>query len=325
MVNFIDRLLSYNLSVDENQDDKQAAYEVRRAEMMRLVERRLRPDAGASTIADDACVSRFHFQRVFRHVMGEAPGEMERRLRLERAAHALRSTKVEVMSVALDAGYASIEGFSRAFRRAYGQSPRQFRKQRSTAVDLVGASHVHFDARTSSLRTVNKGGKGMDLVDRMLDNDYRAKRALLEASLKLSDAQLDAPLLTRIRIEPWWEPDNSLRQVLGRLTDTIWAAEMLKTVGWPHSGEGWIENGQATNASNVSDMIRQLDGYYRDYAPFVKHVKENDLWETTWVDAGCEPAETFTYATVIEYSLERGIYRRFVCQGLLEQMALASR
>ena len=165
----------------------------------------------------------------------------------------------------------------------------------------------------------------MDLIDRMLDNDYRSKRALLESALKLTDEQLDAPLLMRLRIEPWLEPDNSLRQVLGRLTDMIWASEMLKTVGWPHSGEGWIENGQATNARLVSDMIEQLDGYYRDYAPFVRHVKENDLWETTWVDAGCEPAETFTYATVIEYSLERSIHRRFLCQGLLEQAALKSR
>jgi len=292
--------------------------------MMRLVERRLRPDARASTIADDACVSRFHFQRVFRNVMGEAPGELERRLRLERAAHALRSTRAAVMTVALDAGYASIEGFSRAFRRAYGQSPREFRKQRSTVVDLVGASHVHFDARTSSLRTVNKGGKGMDLVDRMLDNDYRAKRAVLEASLKLSDAQLDAPLLTRIRIEPWWEPDGTLREMLTRLTDMLWVAELLKTVGWPHSGDGWLRDGEVFQATSVGQMIEQLDGFYRDYLPFVKHVKTNDLWETTWVDAACEPAETFSYATVIEYCLQRSMVRGFIAQGLLAQAATVS-
>ena len=137
--------------MDEKQDDKQAAYQVRRAEMMRLVERRLQRESAASSMANDACVSRFHFQRIFRDVMGETPGELERRLRLERAAHALRTTKGDVMTIALDAGYASIEGFSRAFRRAYGQSPRQFRKLRSGSVDLVGASHVHFDARTSTL------------------------------------------------------------------------------------------------------------------------------------------------------------------------------
>jgi AraC family transcriptional regulator len=306
--------------VDEKQDDKRAAYELRRAEMMRLVERRLRSDAGASALADDACVSRFHFQRVFRHLLGEAPGKLERRLRLERAANTLLSTKADVMTVALDAGYASIEGFSRAFRRAYGESPRDFRKQRGTIVDLHGASHVHFDARTLSLRMMNKGGKGMDLVDRMLDNDYRAKRALLEASLKLSEAQLDAPLLTRIRIEPWLEPDSSLRQMLTRLTDMGWVAELLKTVGWPHSGEGWLINGDVFQTTSVGQMIEQLDGFYRDYLPFVNHVKENDLWETTWVDAACEPAETFSYATVIEYCLQRSMLRAFIAQGLLAQV-----
>jgi hypothetical protein len=74
-------------------------------------------------------------------------------------------------------------------------------------------------------------------------------------------------------------------------------------------------------ATSVEQMIEQLDGFYRDYLPFVKHVKENDLWDTTWVDAACEPAETFSYATVIEYCLQRSMVRGFIAQGLLAQAA----
>lgn len=165
----------------------------------------------------------------------------------------------------------------------------------------------------------------MDLIDRLLDNDYRSKRNLLLSALRLTAAQLDAPLLCRVRLEPWWEPDGSLRQVLDRLTDMVWVAEMLKTIGWSHSGEGWTLDGQIRGANTIEEMIDRLDCFYKEYLPFVQYVKENDLWETTWVDAACEPAETFTYATVIEYGIERGIFRRFIAQGLLEQSGVAIR
>ena len=47
--------------------------------------------ADGEALAALACMSRFHFQRLFRRVMGEAPGAFRRRLLLERAAYALGS------------------------------------------------------------------------------------------------------------------------------------------------------------------------------------------------------------------------------------------
>ena len=59
---------------------------------------------------------------------GESITALVRRLRLERAAHRLRHESVDVIEVALEAGYNSEEAFSRAFSRGCGMSPSRYRK-----------------------------------------------------------------------------------------------------------------------------------------------------------------------------------------------------
>ncbi|MBN7823203.1 GyrI-like domain-containing protein, partial [Bowmanella sp. Y57] len=50
-------------------------------------------------------------------------------MRLRRAAHGLLArAELSVLNAALQAGFESPEAFSRAFRRAFGMSPRAFRK-----------------------------------------------------------------------------------------------------------------------------------------------------------------------------------------------------
>ncbi len=61
-------------------------------------------------MADAACLSRARFQRVFRQTMGEAPGRLQRRLVLERAAYSLRVTDTPITAIAFEAGYQTPEG-----------------------------------------------------------------------------------------------------------------------------------------------------------------------------------------------------------------------
>ncbi len=82
-------------------------------------------------LARMAHFSPFHFHRVFRALVGESVHALTRRLRLEKAVflmkHAPRTT---LTNVALRCGFASSSDFSRAFKQAYGFSPRRFTPER---------------------------------------------------------------------------------------------------------------------------------------------------------------------------------------------------
>lgn len=92
-----------------------------------------------------AHLSPFHFHRIFTAFMGEGVKEHIRRLRLERAALALKSRDQTILDIALEAGFQSHEAFTRAFRAMFGCTPSNFRhsnhwqKSPSRTAPLEGA------------------------------------------------------------------------------------------------------------------------------------------------------------------------------------------
>jgi AraC family transcriptional regulator len=103
-----------------------------RARILRAVveiERDLDRDVSLDEMAEQACLSRFHFHRVFAGLMGEGPAEYTRRLRLERAAHGLVTTSDRIVTIGKRAGYAKPESFTRAFMARFGVTPSAFRAE----------------------------------------------------------------------------------------------------------------------------------------------------------------------------------------------------
>jgi len=82
-------------------------------------------------LADIACLSRFHFHRIFKAVMDESPGEYLKRIRLEIAAFKLRTTRHTLAQIADEVGYQSQHSLSRAFHKHFGKSPSAYRKEPS--------------------------------------------------------------------------------------------------------------------------------------------------------------------------------------------------
>ncbi len=99
-----------------------------------------------ATLAGVACFSPFHFQRVFRALVGESVMGHVRRLRLERAAWKLKFGDQPVTRIALDSGYEAHEAFTRAFSACFGCPPSRFRAQHRRIDYPEAPSRVHYDA-----------------------------------------------------------------------------------------------------------------------------------------------------------------------------------
>jgi AraC family transcriptional regulator len=95
-------------------------------------------------LADRVCLSRFHFHRVFQALAGETVGELVRRLRLERAAIGLRTSRTPITELAFEAGYATHEAFIRAFRAAFHCTPSAMRRHKIYDGHLPTPNGVHY-------------------------------------------------------------------------------------------------------------------------------------------------------------------------------------
>src|SRR5262245_32297675 len=115
------------------------------------------------TLARGACLSPFHFHRVFRGMVGETPIELIRRLRMERAALTLRNPDRAITEIAFDAGYETHEAFTRAFRASYSTTPSAFKTRAYPRIELATPCGVHFDpdGRVPSFIPRDTGGRAM--------------------------------------------------------------------------------------------------------------------------------------------------------------------
>lgn len=79
-----------------------------------------------SDLAKAAGYSQWHSTRIFKELLGKSPFEYIRALRLSRAALILRDQHTKVIDVAFDFVFDSHEGFTRAFNKQFGVSPKKY-------------------------------------------------------------------------------------------------------------------------------------------------------------------------------------------------------
>lgn len=77
-------------------------------------------------IAAAACISRFHFARMFRLSLGKSPMEYALGLRIAQAKTMLLQSDLKISTIAATLGFCDQSHFTRSFRRVTGTSPRQF-------------------------------------------------------------------------------------------------------------------------------------------------------------------------------------------------------
>ena len=98
------------------------------ADTRRYMEEHLDEPLTISALSRRACLSATTFKESFRRLYGLPVHAWLRQQRMERAAELLRSSSLSVLGVAQSVGFSSASQFTAAFRRQYGVTPAQYRK-----------------------------------------------------------------------------------------------------------------------------------------------------------------------------------------------------
>lgn len=83
---------------------------------------------GVEEMANVSGLSRYHFTRLFQEIVGIAPGNFLRNIRMQHGTQLLREGMHTIKEVANLCGYDDPNNFCRAFKKMYGMSPGVFKK-----------------------------------------------------------------------------------------------------------------------------------------------------------------------------------------------------
>ena len=86
----------------------------------------LSEEISMADLAKAASFSPWYARRIFIRYLGMTPAVYIRRLKLSRSALRLRDESGQILDVAMDMGYGSVDGYQRAFRREFGINPKEY-------------------------------------------------------------------------------------------------------------------------------------------------------------------------------------------------------
>jgi AraC family transcriptional regulator len=260
-------------------------------------------------MAEGAFSSPFHFSRLLSRATGEPPVAMRRRVLLERAAWQLgRGTSVT--DAAWAAGYESVEGFSRAFSRAFGRSPS------SPAVAghwLPAPNGIHFHPPTSLW--VRAEEQPMNpLTEQMVAHDLDDTRVLLELAKGLDDDELRAVRQPGLVVLPWDGPEESVAAVLEH---QVFAKEV-----WLAAIEG-LDLPPREDAADASPLLGRHDALAPRWLEAIRDIDRRGAWDDRLIDALCDPPESFVLSSVVAHVLTFSAHRRQLARRLLTDAGIA--
>jgi len=138
-------------------------------------------DITVQAVADHAGFSMDYFNRLFLSHTGFTVMAYVSYRRLKNAVQLLRTTDKSVLDIALEVGYTSHEGFTKAFKKEYGVTPSEYRQQHKEKI----LSYGDLADRSVTARFLHQNPDFMaidpeDAVDYLLEKD--TKRHVYRAS-----------------------------------------------------------------------------------------------------------------------------------------------
>jgi AraC family transcriptional regulator len=185
----------------------QASHEARLGRVVDYIHDHLEEDIPFDCLAEVACLSPYHWHRIYTAMRGETIAATIRRLRLLRAADRLANSDLAIAIIAERAGYGSVDAFGRAFKEAYGLPPAAYRADGSHAA--FKAANRRQDARgfpisletLSPIRCAAVAHRGSYLqIDRAMDRLFSglAAQQLMPPAPKMIAVFLDDPDLVAV-------------------------------------------------------------------------------------------------------------------------------
>ena len=266
------------------------------------------PDTRGPALARRAHFSRDHLDRLLAAATGESPVALRRRILLERAAWQLRTGAATPSEAAGAAGYGSLAAFSRAFTRAHGLAPSEFAgSDRPPELDAPNGIHFHPPAGLLIPGGVEPVAR-RDLTERMVSHHLDRVRELLEVAATLPRDEFERPVRPGF-VAVWFEGEEaSAARMAERLVFTleVWVAAIDGRPAPPLDGGG--------------DLVRRHERAARDFARIARRIRDRGAWDDAFVDALCEPPQSFTYGGVLAHVLSYGAVRREALASVLAEL-----
>ena len=98
-------------------------------EAVTYMEHHYQRDLTVEELADVCKLNRSYFSKIFKESMGCPPQEFLIRMRLSKATEMMRTSRASIGDIACSCGYPNQLHFSRAFKKRYGVSPREWRME----------------------------------------------------------------------------------------------------------------------------------------------------------------------------------------------------
>ncbi|MDH4442721.1 MAG: AraC family transcriptional regulator [Rhizobium sp.] len=162
---------------------RQNAYSDRLDRVLDYIYAHLDDDLSFDTLAEVACLSSYHWSRIYSAMRGETVVATIRRLRLQRAADQLANADTVLETIIRRAGYSSADSFGRAFKEAYGTSPSSYRENGSHSAFMAATLADNADSFPVTLESLpERRCAGIDHAGSYMQIDHAMGKLFVELS-----------------------------------------------------------------------------------------------------------------------------------------------
>jgi len=149
----------------------------------------------------------------------------------------------------------------------------------------------------------------MDLTERLVEHNNWITGRLIDTAEQLPESALDEPVPLDPPSTAFFEAQPSIRSMLDRrvFTKEMWSAAIA---GRPAPEE---------RDTSFEGLRRRLCAAGREFAEIVRGIRDRQAWDTAFVDATCDPPETFTFGGAVAHVVTWDSYRRQVLIGALRE------